>query len=31
MSDRVFGSIVGNTISDKNRVYGIVSEVRKTN
>ena len=29
MSDRVFGSIVGNTISDKNRVYGIVSEVRE--
>jgi hypothetical protein len=29
MSNRVFGSIVGNTISDKNRVYGIVSEVRE--
>ena len=27
MSNRVFGSIVGNKISDKNRVYGIVSEV----
>jgi hypothetical protein len=27
MSDRLFGSIIGNKISDKNRVYGIVSEV----